>query len=172
MCDTDCHEGNWGVPITRLEGEFKSCIGGATTWLAVGSTISTLQVVERKCGTMKESMWELCDKGVAPRTSTSQGSCSHRGGCIVTWVGWEVTVGVTIHNEMSNLRQKGAGSRQLRHEVRAIFVTIYRQECINDSEVWGTVEFKFKWHYKNPRDSHETMLLHLIFKLLRRAQSV
>jgi len=78
------------------------------------------------------------------RINMVQGSCPCTGGCTVTWVNWEVIIGITIHDEMSNLRQKGAGSGQLRQELRARFRMIYHQEGINDSEVGGAVKFKFK----------------------------
>ncbi len=38
----------------------------------------------------------------------------------------------------------------LRQELIARFRTIYHQEGINDSEVEGMVEFKFKCYYKIP----------------------
>lgn len=67
-------------------------------------------------------------------------------------------VGVTVHDKRSNLRQKGAGGGQLRHELRARFGTIYHQEGINESEVRGRVEFKFKRCYNTPRASYKTTL--------------
>jgi len=88
----------------------------------------------------------------------SQGPRPHRGGCAATRLGWEVTIGVIVHDKISNLRQRGAGSRKLRHELRARFGTIYRQKGINDSKLGGMVEFKFKRCYKTPRASHETKL--------------
>ena len=72
------------------------------------------------------------------------------GGCVVTWVGWEVTVGITIHDMMSNLRQKGAGSGHLRHELRARFEAICCQESIDGLELGETVGFEFKRGYKTP----------------------
>jgi len=68
-----------------------------------------IEAVERECGTTKESVRELRDKEVVRKIGMSQGSCSHRGGCISTWVGCEVTIGVTVHDKISNLRQRGAG---------------------------------------------------------------
>jgi len=64
-----------------------------------------------------------------------------------------VTIGVTVHDKRSNLRKKGAGDGQLRHELRARFGTICCQEGINDLEVGGIFDFKFKRCYKIPRDS-------------------
>lgn len=78
----------------------------------------------------------------------SQGSQPCIGGCATTQVGWEVTVGVTVHEKRSNLRQKGARGGQLRHELRDTFQMICRQEGINDSKVGGRDEFKFKICYK------------------------
>ena len=69
-----------------------------------------------------------------------------------------MTVGVTVHDKITNLRQRGAGSRKLRHELRARFGTICCQEGINDSKVGGMVEFKFKGCYKTLRASHEATL--------------
>lgn len=48
-----------GCPWPRLAGKMKPRTGGATTSLSVGSTVSALQVVERECGNIKESIWEL-----------------------------------------------------------------------------------------------------------------
>jgi len=48
-----------------------------------------------------------------------------------------MTVGVTIHDKRSNLRQKGVGHRKLRNELRTRFGTICHQEGINDAEVGG-----------------------------------
>lgn len=81
-------------------------------------------------------------------------------------VDWEITIGITVHDEMSNLKQKGLGDGKLRHKLRTRFGMICCQECINDSEVGGAVEFKFKRRYKTPRTSHETTLVHLRFELL------
>ena len=81
---------------------------------------------------------------VTSRDSMSQGLRSHVRSCAAARVGWEVTVDVTVHEKRSNLRQKGAGGETLREELRARFRTIYHQEGINDSEVEGMVEFKFK----------------------------
>lgn len=69
-------------------------------------------------------MWELCDKEVVLRITRSQGSRLHIGDCAATRVGLEVTIGVTVHENMSNLRQIRVGGNQLTHELRAIFGTI------------------------------------------------
>lgn len=71
----------------------------------MGSTVSALQAVERDRGTIKESVWELCDKEVEHRVGMSQGSCPRIGGCAATRVGWEVTLDVTVHDKMSMSRQ-------------------------------------------------------------------
>lgn len=123
-------------PRIMAEGEVKSCTGGVTTWLAVGSTVSVLQTVEREQGTLKEFVWELRDEGGAHRNSMTQGSRPRTGGCTAARVGWEVTVGVTVHDKMSNLRKKGAGSGQLRHELRARFKAIYAKKALI-SQNWG-----------------------------------
>lgn len=81
-----------------------------------------------------------------------------------------MTVGVTVHDMMSNLRQRGADGRQLRHELRARFGTICRQEGINDSKVGGMVEFKFKRCYKIPRASHEETLGGVIIEQLQSSE--
>jgi len=88
----------------------------------------------------------------------SQGSCSCIGVCAATRVGWEVIVGITVHDKVSNLTQRGVDNGKLIHELRDRFGTICRQEGINDSEVGGMVEFKFKRCYKIPRASHEATL--------------
>lgn len=50
------------------------CMGGMTTLLAIGSIVSVLHAVEREHQTIKESVWELHDKGGARRVNMSQGS--------------------------------------------------------------------------------------------------
>jgi len=93
-------------PQTRLEGDLKHRIGGVTTWLSVGSAISVLQEIEREHKTLKDSILEMHKKEVACRIGMSQGPQSRIGGCNVAWVGWEVTIGVTVHDKRSNLRKK------------------------------------------------------------------
>ena len=51
-----------------------------------------LQVVEREHGTIKESIWELCDKGGVRRISMSQGSRPCMGCCAAVQVGCEVNL--------------------------------------------------------------------------------
>lgn len=65
-----------------------------------------------------------------------QGSCPHMGGCAAMRVNWEVIIGVTVHDKMSNLRKKGAGDRQLRHELRARFGTICTKNALMTKK-WG-----------------------------------
>ena len=127
---------------------------------------------KRECRTIKEFVWELPDKGGACRISLSQGSCLRTWDCVAVQVGWEVTVGVTVHDGMSDLRQKGAGDGHLRCELREIFGTIYRQERIGGPELGGIVEFEFKRLYKTLGSSHKTTLVHLRFEQMIRAQSV
>lgn len=52
---------------TMLEGKLKSCTGGVTTSLAIGNIASTLQIVEREHGILKESVWGFSDEGGARR---------------------------------------------------------------------------------------------------------
>jgi len=85
------------------------------------------------------------------------------GGRTAARVGWEVIVGVTVHDGISDLRQKGVGGRNLRHKLRARFRAIYCEERNDDSELGGTVGFEFKRCYKTPRASHVTTLVHLRF---------
>ena len=131
-----------------------------------------LQAVERERETIKESVWELHDKGYACKISMLQGSRLRTGGYATARVGWKVTVGVTIHDRMFDLRQNGVGAGHLRHKLRARFGTICHQESIDGPELGGMVEFEFKRCYKTPRASRETKLVHLRFQQLIRAQSV
>ena len=54
--------------------------------------------------TLKEYVWELRDEGGARRINRAQGSHPCIGGCAAARVGWEVTIGIIVHDEMSNLR--------------------------------------------------------------------
>ena len=74
-------------------------------------------------------------------------------GCIAMWVGWEVTVGIVVHEGMSDLRPNGAGGGYLRQELWARFQKIFYQENIDGPKLGGTAEFKFKRCYKTPRAS-------------------
>jgi len=91
----------------------------------------------------------LRDKEVAHRISMSHRSRPTTRGCAVAWVGWEVTIGVTVHDKMSNLRQQGAGGGKLRQEVKTRFGTICHQSHINEPNKGGMVEFEFKKAYKS-----------------------
>ena len=104
------------------------------------------------------------DKGGARRINMSQGSRPCTGDCGAMWIGLEVTIVVTIHDRMFDLRQKGVGEGHLRHELRAIFGTIYCQESIDGLELGGTVKFVFKRRYKTLGASHEETLVHLRFE--------
>ena len=64
---------------------------------------------------------------------------------------WEVTVGVTIHDEMSDLRPNGASGGHLRHELWENFGKICYQESISGPKLGGRVEFKFERRYKTNR---------------------
>ena len=87
---------------------------GVTTQLVVGRIVSVLQAIERGHKTIKESSWVLHNKGGARRVSMSQGSHSCTKGYTDTWVGWEVTICVTVHDGMSGLRPNGVGGGHLR----------------------------------------------------------
>ena len=60
-------------------------------------------------------MRELHDKEVACEIGMSQRLHPRRGDCATMRVGWEVTVGVTIHDGISDLRPIGVGDEHLRH---------------------------------------------------------
>lgn len=83
-----------------------------------------------------------------------------------------MTIGVIVHDKMSDLRQSGDGGWKLRHEARTRFGMIYPQVFINDSEMGGEVKFKFERCHKTTEASHETKFVHLRFELLQRADSV
>jgi len=73
-----------------------------------------LQAVGREHGTVNYSTWKLRDIGDVHRSKESQGPRPCTKGCIAMRVGQKVTVEVTIHNGMLELRPKGAGGRHLR----------------------------------------------------------
>jgi len=81
-------------------------------------------------------------------------------------VGQKVTVGVTIHDVMLDLRPNGAGGRNLRHDLWVRFGKICHQGSINALDLGGMVEFKFKRHYKLQRATQKTKLGHLQIELL------
>lgn len=72
-----------------------------------------------------------------------------------------MTIGVIVHDGMSDLRKMGVGGGHLRHELRERFGTIYCQEFINGPELGGMVEFEFIRSYKTLGASHRTTLVHL-----------
>ena len=96
----------------------------------------------------------------------SQGPRQCKDSCAVAWVGWKVTVIVTIHDVMLGLRPNGAGGKHLRQTLWARFLKIYRQLTINGPNVGGTVELKFKRRYKLQRDVQQTTLGNLRTELL------
>lgn len=59
-----------------------------------------------------------------------------------------MTIGVTIHDGMLDLRPNGEGCRHLRCDLWDRFGKICRQESINGSKLGGMVEFKFERHHK------------------------
>jgi len=90
-------------------------------------------------------------------------------GCTVTQVGWEVTIGVTIHDEMFDLRPNGADVGHLRRELWERFGKICCQESINGPKLGGVIEFKFKRCHKTHKASQQTTLGHLRIERLSRA---
>jgi len=58
------------------------------------------------------------------------------------------------------------GGGPLRHKFKARYKKLCHQEDINDSEVEGMIEFKFKRYYKTPWGSLETTLGYLRFELI------
>ncbi len=102
----------------------------------------------------------------------SQGLQPPMEGCAIVQVGWEVIVGVIVHDGMSDLRPNGAGGRHLRRELGARFGKICHQGSIDGLKWGGTVEFEFKRRYKTLRASQKTTLGHLSIVQLSRAQSV
>lgn len=109
-----------------------------------------LQVVETKCGTIKESIGELHGTKVAHRISMTHRSCSHIRDCATMQIGWKVTIGVTFHDKMVNLRQQGVDGRKLKQR----FEMICLQYSINELEKGGTVEFEFQHAYKSQMIIH------------------
>lgn len=79
-----------------------------------------------------------------------------------------MTVEVTIHDGMLDLRPIGADGRHLRHDLWEIFRKICRQGSINKSDLGGTVEFKFEKHYKLQGAAKQTTLGNLRIELLSR----
>jgi len=66
---------------------------------------------------IKQSVRELHDDKGAHGVGMSQGLHLYRRVCIAMGINMEVTIPITVHDNMSKLRQKGAGSRQLRYKV-------------------------------------------------------
>lgn len=106
------------------------------------------------------------DEG-ARRIMMSQGSRPCTEGCAAAQIGYEVTVGVTVHDKMVELRQNGVGSRQLRQQLWTIFWQICHQRSIDGPDFGGTVAFEFDKRYKIARASHKTTLGHLRFEQLK-----
>ena len=125
--------------------------GGLTIWLADRSIVLALQVAESRRGTINYSTWELHDDRTARRSEVSQVLQQHKGSCAVVWVGWKVTVIVTIHDVMLVLRPNGVGSKHSRWTLWGRFLKISSQLSINGQNVGGTIEFKFKRLYKLQR---------------------
>jgi len=131
-----------------------------------------LQAVERESGTINYSAWEQHDIGDACRSRVSQGPQPCIEGCATTWVSWKVTIGVTVHDGMLNLRPNGAGGRHVRCDLCARFGKICHQKSTNGPKLGGMVEFKFKRHYKTQRAGQRTTLGHLRIERLSRALNI
>lgn len=85
----------------------------------------------------------------------------YKGGFTAAQVGQKVTVEVTIHNVMLDLRPYEGGGRHLRHDLLVRFGKICGQGSINEFDLGGTIEFEFKRHYKLQRFSQQKKLRHL-----------
>ncbi|MCY6488242.1 hypothetical protein, partial [Actinobacillus pleuropneumoniae] len=83
-----------------------------------------------------------------------------------------MTVEVTIHDGMLDLRPNGVGGRHLRCDLRARFGKICHQESINGPKLGGMVEFEFKRLYKTQRAAQQTTLGHLRIERLSRVLSI
>lgn len=83
-----------------------------------------------------------------------------------------MTIGVTIHDGMFDLRLNGVDGGHWSHELGARFWKIYHQEGINDLKLGGTVEFEFEGCYKTQRASQWTTLGHLVIEHLSKALSI
>ena len=77
-----------------------------------------------------------------------------------------MTIGVTIHDVMLDLRPNGAGGRHLRCTLWEIYGKIFHQGSINELDLGGTIEFEFKRHYKFQWVTQQTTLGHLRIELL------
>ena len=84
-----------------------------------------LQVVEREHMTINYSARKLYNVGAARGSEESQGlqPCMEGGAAIR--VGLKVTIEVTIHDWMFDLRPNEVGDRHLRHNLWARFGKIY-----------------------------------------------
>ena len=87
-------------------------------------------------------------------------------------IGREVTIGVTIHDGMLDLRPNGVESRHLGCNLWARFGKIFCQESINEPKLGGMVEFEFKKNYKIQRATQQTTLGHFRIERLSETLSV
>lgn len=62
-----------------------------------------------------------------------------------------MSIGVTIHDVMLDFRPNRVGDRDLRFDLWVRFGKIYHQWSINELDLGGMVEFKFKRCYKLKR---------------------
>ena len=69
-------------------------------------------------------------------------------GYATTQVGQKVTIEVTIHDGILDLRPNAVGGKHLRLDLWARFGKICCEGTINEPDLGGTVELKFKKHYK------------------------
>ena len=115
--------------------------------------VLAIQVVERRHRTINYSTRKLHNVGATCRNKKSKGPRSRTRGYAAAHIGQKVTIEVTIHNGMLDLRLNGAGGRHLRCNLWASFGKIFCQESINEIELEGTTKFKFKKRYKIQRIS-------------------
>ena len=100
------------------------------------------------------------------------GFATVQGGCTTTQVGWKVTIEVTIHDVILQLRPNGVGDRHLRRDLWARFGKIYCQASISEPDLGGIVEFKFTRQYKLQGATQQEKLGHLRIEQLYNPRSL
>lgn len=103
-----------------------------------------LHIVERGCETIKKSIGRLHDLDMARRASKKHITHLHNRDYTAMWEGWKVIVADIVHDKMSHLRHRGAGSGPLRHKVEWIFY----QNHINEPRMRRTTKFEVERTYK------------------------
>lgn len=124
----------------RLVG--KNRTKGATTWLAIDSTVLVPQAIERRCGTINKFVWGWHGKRIWYRVIRPTSSWLHPTDCATTQKGWEVTVNTTVPGNKVELHQRRAGGRPLRWKFRARYENICCLDIFNRLEVEGRDLFK------------------------------